>query len=198
MVLDSDAKPDPICEPCLAGKMHANPFPLSENCATELLELIHSDVHQIGITSPSGYNYCFSFIDDFSRYKVLVPLKQKSDAFTAFKSYKAYAEKQLGESIKCLRDDKGGEYMSNEFNNYLDTCGIVRQHTCRTRPQQNGVAEKANKLFAERIVALNESGLSKKFLVEGLAALVHVLNVCPTSALPHMKFGMAGNLISVI
>ena len=62
MVLDSDAKPDPICEPCLAGKMHANPFPLSENHATELLELIHSDVHQISITSPSGYNYWISFI----------------------------------------------------------------------------------------------------------------------------------------
>ena len=184
MVLDSDAKPDPICEPCLAGKMHANPFPLSENCATELLELIHSDVHQIGITSPSGYNYWISFIDDFSRYKVLVPLKHKSDAFSAFKSYKAYAEKQLGKSIKCLRDDKGGEYMSNEFNSYLDACGIVRQHTCRNRPQQNGVAERANRLFAERIVALlNESGLSKKFWVECLAALVHVLNVCPTSAL---------------
>ena len=31
LVLDSKAKPDPICEPCLAGKMHANPFPSSEN-----------------------------------------------------------------------------------------------------------------------------------------------------------------------
>ena len=68
----------------------------------------------------------------------------------------------MGKSIKCLRDDKGGEYMSNEFNSYLDACGIVRQHTCRNRPQQNGVAKRANRLFAERIVVLlNESGLSK-------------------------------------
>ena len=26
MVIDSAAKPDPICEPCLAEKMHATPF----------------------------------------------------------------------------------------------------------------------------------------------------------------------------
>ena len=30
LTLDSSEKPDPICEPCLAGKMHANPFPSSD------------------------------------------------------------------------------------------------------------------------------------------------------------------------
>ena len=184
LVLDSKAVPDPICEPCLAGKMHANPFPSSQNCATELLELIHTDVHEIGITSPSGYNYWISFIDDSCRFKILVPMKRKSDAFVAFKSFKAYAENKTGKKIKCLRIDKGGEYMSNEFSSFLDACGIKRQYTCRNRPQQNGVAERANRLFAERVVALlHESGLSKKFWVECLAALVHVLNACPTSAL---------------
>ena len=73
--------------------------------------------------------------------------------------------------------------MSKAFQDYLDECGIVREHTCRNRPQQNGVAERANRVFAERIVALlEESGLSKKFWAECLAALVHVLNRCPTSA----------------
>ena len=51
LVLDSKAKPDPICELCLAGKMHANPFPFSESQATELLELIHSNVFYVGTTS---------------------------------------------------------------------------------------------------------------------------------------------------
>src|ERR1700733_4395478 len=48
MTLDSKAKPDPICKPCLAGKTNANPFPSSENRATELLGLIHTDVHEVG------------------------------------------------------------------------------------------------------------------------------------------------------
>jgi len=45
LVLDSKAQPDPICKSYLAGKVHANSFPLSEHHATEVLELIHSDVH---------------------------------------------------------------------------------------------------------------------------------------------------------
>ena len=141
LVLDSKAEPDPICEPCLAGKMHANPFPSSEHRATEVLELIHSDVHQIGVTSHGGYKYWVSFIDDCSRFKVLYPMKKKSDTFDCFKRFKAWAENLTGKKIKRFRDDKGGEYMSKEFQKFLDECGISREHTVRNRPQQNGVAE---------------------------------------------------------
>ena len=42
-----------------------------------------------------------------------------------------------------LRDDKGGEYMSREFEAFCIDDGIQRQHTVRNRPQQNGVAERA-------------------------------------------------------
>ena len=35
MHLDSKSAPDPICEPCLAGKMHSNPFPSSQWRATK-------------------------------------------------------------------------------------------------------------------------------------------------------------------
>ena len=100
LVLDSKAKPDPICEPCLAGKMHANPFPSSEHCATEVLELIHSDVHQIGVTSHGGFNYWVSFVDDCGHFKVLYPMKNKSDTFSCFKRFKAYAENLTGKKIK--------------------------------------------------------------------------------------------------
>ena len=37
MHLDSKSAPDPICEPCLAGKMHSNPFPSSQWRATRPL-----------------------------------------------------------------------------------------------------------------------------------------------------------------
>ena len=183
LTMETLAKPDPICEPCLAGKMHANPFPSSSNRAEEVLELIHSDLHHIGITSHGGHNYWITFIDDCSRLKAAVPLKRKSDAFDAFKQFKAYAENQTGKKIKKFRYDKGGEYMSNEFIEFLDSCGIEKQYTVRNRPQQNGVAERANRTLAERITAmLDESGLSKRYWAECLAALVHVLNCCPTAA----------------
>jgi len=45
MQLDVKTVPNPLCEPCLASKMHANLFPSSSWRASQLLELVHSDVH---------------------------------------------------------------------------------------------------------------------------------------------------------
>ena len=63
--------------------------------------------------------------------------------------------------------------MSNALSKFTTECGIERQHTVRARPQQNGVAERANRVG---------SGLPKAFWGEGLGALVYVWNRCPTDA----------------
>ena len=68
-----------------------------------------------------------SFIDDCSCFKALYPIKKKSDTFSCFQRFKAWAENLTGKKIKQLRDDKGGEYMSNEFQKFLDECGISRE-----------------------------------------------------------------------
>jgi hypothetical protein len=51
LVINSKELPDPICEPCLAGKMNANPFPSSQNHTTVPLHHIHSDLHERGCTA---------------------------------------------------------------------------------------------------------------------------------------------------
>jgi len=66
--LNSLAAPDPICEPCLAGKMHANPFPSSTTRTSRPLELVHSDVHgPLSVQTHSGFRYWVIFIDDYTR-----------------------------------------------------------------------------------------------------------------------------------
>ena len=69
------------------------------------------------------------FVCDASRFWAIAYLKRKSDAFAAFKSYKAYAENCLGLRIKATRDDKGGEYMGQEYIDFCTEHGIHRQHT---------------------------------------------------------------------
>jgi len=124
--IDSPDKPDPICEPCIAGKLHANPFPSSTSRTTRPLELIHSDVHgPLKVSTHSGYRYWVLYIDDYTRIWVAYPMKKKSDNFAAFQQFKALVENQVGEKIQALRDDKGGEYMSKEFNDYCAANGIV-------------------------------------------------------------------------
>jgi transposase InsO family protein len=183
--IKSKEHPDPICEPCLAGKMHSKPFHLSSTRATHPLELVHSDLCGPLPQSHNGFKYWITFIDDCTGLRVAFTLKHKSESFEAFKTYKAWAENQLDAKIKALQDDKGGEYMSTAFIRFTDQCGIIRRHTTRNRPQQNGVAERANRTMADDITAmLNESGLPASFWNEALAAMIHVWNRLPTSFLP--------------
>lgn len=110
MCLDNASKPDPICEPCLAGKMSANPFPAREERSSTPLELIHTDLHQLKSRTHDGYKFWVTFIDDCTEWRAVIFLKAKSQAFDAFKTYKSYAENALGRKIKFLQYDKGGEY----------------------------------------------------------------------------------------
>ncbi|GJU75663.1 retrotransposon protein, putative, ty1-copia subclass [Tanacetum coccineum] len=47
-------------------------------------------------------------------------------------------------TIKALRSDRGGEYISQEFKNFLKACGIVQQLTPPYTPQHNDVSERRN------------------------------------------------------
>jgi len=174
-----------FCEPCLAGKQHRFPFPpAASNRRTQPLALVHSDLHgPVSVPTPQGHRYWISFVDDYSRYRNVYLLHKKSDAFLAFKEFKAFAEKQTGFPLKALRDDKGGEYMGREMDDFLKAHGIAREHTTTATPQQNGVAERSNRIFDEGISSmLNEAHLPGSFWGHALGSFIHVLNRSPSSA----------------
>jgi len=90
LVLDSDNKPDPICEPCIAGKMSANLFSPSANHNRSPLALVHSDLHgPLLVVTHQDYKYWITFIDDSTRFRSIHLLKSKSQTFEVFKDYKA-------------------------------------------------------------------------------------------------------------
>jgi hypothetical protein len=43
-------------------------------------------------------------------------MKNKSEVFGIFKTFKALVENQTSSKIKCLKYDNGGEYYFKEFN----------------------------------------------------------------------------------
>ena len=43
-----------------------------------------------------------------------------------FKWYLARVEKETGKSLKCLRLDRGGEFISDKFNIFYNDKGIKR------------------------------------------------------------------------
>ncbi|CAA0811306.1 cysteine-rich RLK (RECEPTOR-like protein kinase) 8, partial [Striga hermonthica] len=99
--------------------------------------------------------------------------------------YKAVVEKQLGKSIKSLRSDHSGEYLSNEFGNYLTDNGITSQLTAPGTPQQNGVAERRNMTLMEMVRAMmSYSSLPDLFWGYALETTVYILNRVPSKSVP--------------
>jgi hypothetical protein len=69
------------------------------------------------------------FTDDYSRYDYVYLMRHKSESFENFKKFKTEAENQLNKSIKAIRSDRGGEYLSYDFTMYSKECEIVSQLT---------------------------------------------------------------------
>ncbi|GJS63575.1 retrotransposon protein, putative, ty1-copia subclass [Tanacetum coccineum] len=142
------------CVSCLSGKMTRKSFPHRPERATDLLGIIHTDVcGPLRHVSRQGASYFITFTDDYSRYGYVYLLKHKHEVFETFKVFKNKVENQLGKTIKALRSDRGGEYISQEFKDYLKACGIVQQLTPPYTPQHNGVSERRNQ-SATRILKM--------------------------------------------
>ena len=81
------------CEPCLMGKMTKTPFSGTMERATDLLEIIHTDVcGPMNIKARDKYHYFLTFTDDLSRYGYIYLMKQKSETFEKFKEFQSEVE----------------------------------------------------------------------------------------------------------
>nr|KYP74877.1 Retrovirus-related Pol polyprotein from transposon TNT 1-94 [Cajanus cajan] len=176
--------PQEICTHCLAGKQHRNTMPKKSLWrASKRLQLIHADLcGPIQPTSNSNKKYILSFIDDLSRKTWVYFLSEKSETFSLFKGFKALVEKEAGESIICLRTDRGGEFSSKAFEEFCRSQGIKRQLTAAYTPQQNGVAERKNRTIMNMVRSmLIGRQVPKIFWPEATKWCVHILNRSPTA-----------------
>ncbi|GJY66091.1 retrovirus-related pol polyprotein from transposon TNT 1-94 [Tanacetum coccineum] len=184
--LDQIDHPNQVCEGCLLGKHARSSFPKEATPkAKEPQQLIHTDLCG-PITPPShGKNlYFMLFIDDYSRKTWVYFLKEKSQAFEAFKKFKAMVEKEKGLKIKSMRSDRGGEFLSKEFNKFCEDNGIRRFLTAPYSPQQNGVRERKNRTILNMVRSmLKNKKMPKEFWVEAVDCAVYLLNRCPSKSL---------------
>ena len=175
-----------FCEPCVQGKNHRLTFPKKSATKTnDILELIHSDVcGKVSTPSLGGKNYFVTFIDDFSRYVWVYVIRTKDEVFSKFVEFKQMIEKQTGKCIKTLRSDNGGEYTSNEFDQFLKSEGIRHELTVPNTPEQNGVSERMNRSLVESVRSmLYDAHMPRQFWAEALATSTYVRNRCYSSVL---------------
>nr|GEZ91913.1 hypothetical protein [Tanacetum cinerariifolium] len=100
-------------------------FPHRPERATDLLGIIHTDVcGPLRHVSRQGASYFVTLTDDYSRYGYVYLFKHKHEVFETFMVFKNEGENQLRKTIKALQSDRGGEYISQEFKDYLKARGI--------------------------------------------------------------------------
>ncbi|BBG96571.1 transposable element gene [Prunus dulcis] len=175
-----------VCEGCMLGKQHRDSFPLESTWrASYPLELVHTDIcGPMKTDSISGNKYFLLFTDDCTRMSWVYFIRNKSSAMECFRKFKAMTELQSGYKIKGLRSDRGGEFLSSEFNSFCAEVGIQRQLTMAYSPQQNGVAERKNRTVVEMAKSmLHEKSIPYEFWAEAVNTAVYLLNRCPTKSL---------------
>ena len=98
------------------GKMTKTPFSRTMERATDLLEIIHTDVcDPMSVEAHGGYRYFLTFTDDVRRYGYIYLMKHKSETFEKFKEFQSEVENHRDKKIKFLRSNRRDEYLSYEF-----------------------------------------------------------------------------------
>ncbi|GBO98773.1 Retrovirus-related Pol polyprotein from transposon TNT 1-94 [Eumeta japonica] len=103
----------------LRRKIHRLPYPVSNNVTSRVCEIIHADTCG-PMEKPSIGG---------SRYFV--------------------AENETGNKIKIFRSDNGTEFINKEVREVFQNKGIIHQTSVTFTPEQNGVAERENRILVE-------------------------------------------------
>lgn len=109
-----------MCHQCQKRKMTKSSFKSKDYSKKRILELVHTNLcGPMRTQSYYGDRYFIMFVDDYTRLMTIMFLKEKSKLFKMFKWYTEKVEKETGKELKFLRSDRGGEFIYDEFTNYL-------------------------------------------------------------------------------
>ncbi|GJZ35015.1 ribonuclease H-like domain-containing protein [Tanacetum coccineum] len=181
-----------LCHACQLGKHVRLPFSLSKTIVKSPFDIIHSDLWTSPITSVSGIKYYVLFLDHFSHYLWVYPLRNKSDALSKFIHFRAYVKNQFKTDIKSLQCDHGGEFDNNALHQLFASNGITIRFSCPKTSQQNGKSERMIRTINNLIrTLLFQAHLPPTFWVEALHMAAYLLNLLPSSAInneiPHTR-----------
>jgi len=93
------------------------------------------------------------FIDHFSKYVWLYPIKHKYDVSHIFLIFKSLVENQLNTKIKTFYSDNGGEYI--KLRSFIQTHGITHLTTPLYIPKHNGLSKRKHRHLLKLLVVFS-------------------------------------------
>ena len=106
---------------------------------SEVVELVHTDVLVMPEVGLKGERYVVTAYDDASTFSLVRTFVHKSDVSSALRAMITYLENKSGKLVKYLRSDRGGEYLSSEFELYCEQRGIQLRNPLRGFPSRMGL-----------------------------------------------------------
>lgn len=170
------------CNSSCINKSHKLPFHTTSLTSTHPLELIFSDVWTSPIQFIDGYKYYIIFVDHFTKYTWVYPLKNKSDSLTIFTRFQNLVENFFQLKIKQFFSDNGGEYL--KLASHLSSCGISHLTSLPYTPEHNGYAERRHRHIVETALSLlSHANMQLKFWTFVVTTSTYLINRLPTNTL---------------
>ena len=175
------SKPDShICVGCMHGKHHRGAFPThaKRKRVSTPGSFFHCDISgPFQVLSHGGHSYFITFKDDHSSFRFVFFMTNRSEALSKFKILYKLAKKETGHSMSKLRTNNGREFLSKDFQDFVQAKGIRHELTAPYTPEQNSVVERDNRTVVESARSmLYYYSMPLSFWGEAINTAVYVLN----------------------
>ena len=165
------------CPVCDVTKTKRAPVRKDDALKSKVDDRVHSDLKTMPALSMRNYKYFVVFVHEKSRYVNVRLLTSKNQVFEKAKQFIALAERSLGSKMIEFRTDGGGEYVSNDFKQWLSDSGITWTPSTPRTPEQNSIAERVIQTLTQRVRSmLVQAGLSVGHWCYAVEAAAYVLN----------------------
>nr|AAZ28936.1 polyprotein [Phanerochaete chrysosporium RP-78] len=185
--LDPARRTEDECSVCMRAKAARAPIAAkrSSPLAATFGEHLHLDVWgPAPVRTINHCRYALVMVDDHSRWLEEPLLRSKDEAFARFRDFVALIRTQSGAQLKVVSSDRGGEFTSHEFSEFLSRNGVVRRLTVHDTPEHNGVAERVHGTIFNMVRALLiSSGLPRTLWGEAVRHAVWLYNRTPHAAI---------------
>jgi hypothetical protein len=179
-LLPSSTSSDPFCEGYCKGKQHRTSFPVNptRTRATTPGDLLHADLMgPIDPVSIGRASYCLLIKDDVTSYRIAFCIACKSDTLACLQQTVRQVLRDTYQTVKVIRTDRGGEFVSKAAVAFYDTSLIRHELTVPYNPEQNGAAERENHTVMELVRSMMHShAVAPKFWAKATHTAIYVLN----------------------
>ena len=179
---------DKLCEPCVGSKstrvVRRNK---TMTATTDKLEEVHADLwgpHDP--PSQSGSSYAAILMCEHTRKTWTLYLQGKDDFVDAFQAWLPRVETESNCSMKVLRADGGGEFISAKLRTFCERRGIAIKYAAPYMHEENGLAERGwRTIVTMKDSMLIDSGLPNGFWAEAMETANYLRNRLPTKSRNH-------------